>query len=849
VDLRLADRTRIHLVTAFLVAASLACALAAVASAAPVRGTAGASFARIGRAPVIPAGARPAGTLPRSAVIDASVALTPRDPEAMAAYAQAVSTPGSPLYHHYISVARFAQRFGPTAADVASVRAALQARGLHPGPLAANRLSIDVTASAAELSSALSTSFKRYRVPSGRSAFANTAAPQLPSSVAGLVRGVIGLDTLQVPTPAGVVRRPATGSHAGSRATLGARAAPGSSGACRQLAGKSGNTADQIASAYGLNDLYAAGDGGARTTIALFELEPYSAGDIAGYQHCYGTSTAVTNVNVDGGPGSGSGTCIGCEATLDIEDLIGLAPQASILVYQGPNTGAGAYDTYRTIVSQNRAAVISTSWGLCEPQQGSGAAAAENDLFTEAVAQGQSVFAASGDNGVQDCQDSTNPYDPTLSYRTVDDPASQPWVTGAGGTSLTSNGPPPVETVWNNSAGAGGGGVSSFWGAPSYQSGFTVAQSSVRCLYARSTACREVPDVSADADPTTGYDIFLNGRWYEMGGTSAAAPTWAALAALADSSSACGGRTIGFANPALYQAASAAYSSYFNDVSSGNNSNGGLSGFSAGGGYDMATGLGSPKGAALAAAMCNANAPAPPPPSAAPAPTQTTTTAPPPVVTLNKPAAQKARVGQPVHVQLHATDSAGQTLSWRSAGLPPGVSISKTTGLISGTPTKAGKATATVTVSDTSGASVRAFIPWNVAGRPTITGGLTVKRGKPSLALRVIAGINAPAVQSIVIVPSSQIRFARRSRDLARGITVRNSSGHKLASAARLRSGDLVVTLRSRTVRTASLRVTVPALTLVKPKKRPGKQHPAAQQKPSVTVVDVTAVRSALSLR
>jgi hypothetical protein len=202
-----------------------------------------------------------------------------------------------------------------------------------------------------------------------------------------------------------------------------------------------------------------------------------------------------------------------------------------------------------------------------------------------------------------------------------------------------------------------------------------------------------------------------------------------------------------------------------------------------------------------------------------------------------------------VHVQLRATDSAGQKLSWRAAGLPPGLSISTATGAISGTPTRAGNATASVTASDTSGSRASAGITWSVAGRPTITGGLTVKRGKPSLALRVVAGANAPAIQSIVIVPSSQIRFARRSRDLTRGITVRNPSGHRLANAARLRGGDLVVTLRSKTVRTASLRVTVPAVALVKPKKtKPGKQRPAAQPRITVTVTDVGASRTALSV-
>ena len=121
--------------------------------------------------------------------------------------------------------------------------------------------------------------------------------------------------------------------------------------------------------------------------------------------------------------------------------------------------------------------------------------------------------------------------------------------------------------------------------------------------------------MSADADILTGYSIFYNRRWSIFGGTSAAAPTWAALAVLADASVACSGKTVGFANPALYQAARTAYSTYFNDVTTGNNSFGGLTGFSAAGGYDMAAGLGSPKGAAVAAVLCGSTwtPPAPPP--------------------------------------------------------------------------------------------------------------------------------------------------------------------------------------------------------------------------------------------
>lgn len=167
-------------------------------------------------------------------------------------------------------------------------------------------------------------------------------------------------------------------------------------------------TADQIAAAYRFSSLYAAGNLGAGQTIALYELESFSPSDIATYQACYGTATSVSQVPVDGGPsGSSSG---GGEAALDIESLIGLAPRANILVYSGPNAavdtpGSGPYDTYAEIMSDNRAKVISTPWGLCEPQEGATNAAAENTLFEEAAVQGQSIVAASGDSGAQDCTD------------------------------------------------------------------------------------------------------------------------------------------------------------------------------------------------------------------------------------------------------------------------------------------------------------------------------------------------------------------------------------------------------------------------------------------------------------
>jgi hypothetical protein len=846
VGLSLPARVIRGLTAALIAALVLVAGLAAVAAASPLRGSSVAGVLRIGRAPAIPSGAVARGALPPSSVIAATVALQPRNPGALAAFAKSVSTPGSPSYHHYLTVAQFARRFAPGVVQVASVRAVLQAQGLHPGALAPNGLSFDVTASAATMSKAFATSFRRYRVAGGRIAFANTAAPALPESVSGAVQGVVGLDSLQLPQPAGLQKTGRARPHAAAPTGQDA-IAPGESQPCTAGADSGGYTAGEIASAYDLSDLYAAGDGGSGTTVGLFELEPYSASDIAAYQACYGTSTSITNVTVDGGPGTGAGQG---EAALDIEDVIGLAPNTSIFVYEGKNTGASALDTYRAIVTQNRAKVISTSWGLCEPQEGSSAANAENTLFLEAASQGQTIFAASGDHGVKDC---TSGFSSNI--KSVDDPASQPYVTGVGGTSLTAVGPPPTESVWNSTwnngsaSGAGGGGVSSLWVEPSYQSAFAIPQTGVTCVTVRSYACREVPDVSADADIVTGYSVFYNNGWSIFGGTSAAAPTWAALAALANASVACTGKSVGFANPALYQAAATDYATYFNDVTSGNNAFGGLSGYPARAGYDMASGLGSPKGAPLAAALCGSTWT---PPAPAPAPTATPASA--PEVTLTHPAAQRARVGQPVRLQLHATDSAGQTLTYHATGLPAGLSVASATGLITGTPKRTGKSTATIKVTDASGSAAQASIVWSVAGAPTVTGGLTVNaKGRPSLLLRVGAGRNAPAIQSIVVAPSAEVRFARRARDLSRGVTVRNGSGHRLKNLSRLRGGDLVVTLRTAAVRTASVRVTVPAIVLVKKPKGKAKtgkrRHPAVLESITVTVTDASSFRTAVVLR
>ena len=600
----------VGLVIAFVGTATFGTAVASATPAPPPE--------RVGAAPVAPNGTTVVGPLAATTVLRIGVVLQPRDPAALARFATEVSTPGSPLYRHYLAPGQFPAVFGPTTSTISAVEGVLKADGLHPGPISSNHLSIPVTATAGQLSSAFSIGFARYKKPNGPVAFANTAAPQFPGSVAPAIQSVIGLDDLHLPHPAGVVTAPPRPVPVRSPQVVTGGPQPCSS-ATTAAEDYGSYTADQLASAYGFPSLYGAGNEGAGQTVALYELAPNSTSDISAYQSCYGTSASVTYTQVDGGSGS-SGTGEGIEPTLDIEGLIGLAPRANIDVYQGPNSGTGPYDTYNAIVTADTAKVISTSWGFCEYPGDASYVEAENTVFQQAASQGQSVFSAAGDTGSEACYQSTG-----STGLAVQDPASQPFVTGVGGTTLSALGPPPSETVWNDAStngGAGGGGISTNWPMPSYQAN---APSSLNVINANSSGapcgatsgsyCREVPDVSANADPSTGYVIYYSGTdtgtsgWQGgIGGTSAAAPLWAAVMALVNADSACSA-PVGFASPALYAIAgnSTSYPSAFQDITIGNNdytgTNNGL--YPAGTGYDMASGLGTPDASGLASLLCS----------------------------------------------------------------------------------------------------------------------------------------------------------------------------------------------------------------------------------------------------
>jgi len=594
--------------------AAVACGLAGIAACVLAPGAAlpatgatspGAPAVPVGTVPSQPAGTTWTGSIAAQTPMQLSVMLRSRDPRGLEALAQAVATPGSPAFRHFLSPAEVQAQFGPSPALVAGLAAWFTSRGLSVGPAGADGLVLPVEGPASAVTAALRTRFASFRQRSGRITFANTTAPALPSDLAAGVATVAGLDdTLQAQPhpvqtlPRALHRAQASGATPASPAAGTQAVAP--CAAASTAAGASGGyTANRLADTYGFDSAYGRGDQGQGTTVALFELAGYSQANIKAFEKCYGIGTAVKPVRVSGGARVSGGSI---EVELDIEDVISLAPSTSVLVYEAPNTAAGLLADYGAIAQADTAQVVSTSWGVCEPLSG-GITASEDTIFQEMAVQGQTMLAAAGDSGSADCLGVDR-----STALSVDDPASQPWVTGVGGTDLTSAGTTPKETAWNDSSGGGGGGISSKWSMPSWQAvpGVVTGLSSGAPCQAAGTVCREVPDVSASASPFNGYVVFCTSGsqcphitsrgWFTVGGTSAAAPLWAALVALADSSAS--GRA-GFVNPVLYKNASTPGA--FNDVTTGNNdfagTNGGL--YPATVGYDMATGLGTPGGAVL----------------------------------------------------------------------------------------------------------------------------------------------------------------------------------------------------------------------------------------------------------
>ena len=497
-----------------------------------------------------------------------------RDPAGLSDLLGRLYTPGDPMQGRFLTPDEFAQRFGPTPEDYAAVadfarRAGLTVTGTHP-----NRLILDVAGPASAVESALRVHLGRYRGASGRLFRAPDADPSVPAALAGRLAGVVGLDTFAVHRPH---LRPALNPESGSGP-------------------KGGLAPSDIRNAYHLTG----GQGGAGQAVALYELDGYLASDITAYQGAFGLpALAPTTVLVDGATGAAGANTD--EVALDIELAQALAPNLGhVYVYETPSDGLDAHylDAYSRIATDNLAKQVSTSWGSPESTNTQAFLQAENAIFQQMAVQGQSMFSATGDNGAYDNaganpDGSLNPN--ALGTLSVDDPGSQPYVTGVGGTRLSS-GPggayqseaawgSPADTTLSPQGSGGGGGFSVQWPVPSYQAGISPAP-----------ANRSVPDVALNADPNTGYSVYTSGAWHVFGGTSVGAPLWAGFTALVNGQRAAAGLApVGFLNPPLYQiGASASYAGGFNDVKTGSNLF-----YPARTGYDNASGLGTFSGDAL----------------------------------------------------------------------------------------------------------------------------------------------------------------------------------------------------------------------------------------------------------
>jgi kumamolisin len=279
---------------------------------------------------------------------------------------------------------------------------------------------------------------------------------------------------------------------------------------------------------------------------------------------------------------------------LDIEVVGAIAPGANIAVYFAPNTDQGFLDAITDAVhdATRKPSVVSISWGGPEESWTQQSLTAMNSALQDAATLGVTVTVAAGDDGSTDGAGDGKLH--------VDFPASSPYALACGGTTLKGSGTTiSSEVVWNeiaNNEGATGGGVSNHFPLPSYQNSAKVpAQPETKYVG------RGVPDVAGDADPTTGYQVRVDGQNQVVGGTSAVAPLWAALVALMNEQL---GKNIGFVNPTIYSLGEGD----FHDITSGNNDDSGLGYYSAKAGWDPCTGLGSPNGAALLKALSGAAA-------------------------------------------------------------------------------------------------------------------------------------------------------------------------------------------------------------------------------------------------
>ena len=636
---------------AVLGVAAVSCALVAASSpafAAPGNG----KSALAGSVPSWAQAAHKVGVTNKTTQVDFRVYLNNRGGDAAAAYATAVSSPGNALYGKFLTAAQYRDRFAPAQSDVDAVSTWLKSQGLKVGYVPDNRKYVEATGTVAQAAAAFGTSFSDYTVQ-GQQLRANDTPLVVPSSL-GSVEGVIGLDeTMALARPHATYQPPAgfrvgqpCSAYWGQKTvhntpTVDGTVLPGTPSAFAPC----GYAGAQLQGAYGVSAAIQNGNDGSGVTVAVIDAfaSPTAAADLTRYSAAHGLPAPKLKEQVAPGiynhpttkkfdPSGWAG-----EEQLDLEAVHTMAPGANLLYVGATNNGQPLDAALNSVVSQHSADIITNSYGFAGEALHNGIIKPQVDIQIQAAAMGISVFYSSGDNA-----DETNAV--AGATPSPDFPASSPYVTAVGGTSLgvaqdktrlfelgweTAKSTLTSAGTWSTPAYlyGGGGGTSHTFPQPSYQAGVVPASISQRYGGA---PMRAVPDVAALGDPTTGMAVgqtqtFSDGVYYDeyrIGGTSLSSPLYAGMWALAVQKHG----PYGLANPTLYAAQSTSY-----DVTKGQlgaypgavrvdyaNSENGKDGYVYSArwfdgddnltihvrpGYDDVTGVGAPNGAAWLASV------------------------------------------------------------------------------------------------------------------------------------------------------------------------------------------------------------------------------------------------------
>jgi subtilase family serine protease len=537
------------------------------------------------------------GLAPQNEVRGLTLSLNLKNQAALEAFAASTVDPTSSNYHQFLTPAQFGAKFGQDPATVAQVVNFLQAQGLTVSKVYSNNLFISVSGTNAQLAAVFGSPIHVYQ-QLGQTYEAPASATAIPTQLSGVVNGVLGLSTQPmvrsnaVQQPSGI---PGEGTTQATKLPTPNASATGTPG--------SYTTAD-LANLYDINPLYSAGITGAGKTIGIMTLAGYNQSDAYAYWANINqpvNPSRITDVPVDGGakPADGPGSEGAGETTLDVEQSGGVAPGANMRVYIAPNTSQGFIDAFLVPINENIVDTLSISWGSAEIAEPDGTLPALHTAFLQAASQGIPIIAAAGDAGAYDINRSYYTYPSCTSLLSVDYPAADPMVLAAGGTTVphTQNHlygtiTIPQERAWawdylrdyivkyygqafyyaNYFPVGGGGGVSVNFARPTYQAGVAgVANSNPgQSLFCKGSlvggtpttyydlidmpanaAGRNLPDVSLNADPYSGYLVYENNAWSAAGGTSFVAPQLNGIFTLI--ASAKGGR-LGQLQPQLYNA-------------------------------------------------------------------------------------------------------------------------------------------------------------------------------------------------------------------------------------------------------------------------------------------------------